>query len=271
MGAEVFTLTEADLLSPIQFQFAGGSVVAFSHRCPGKETANEDSVAILPVTESCGVLVIADGMGGERAGGKASAIAIRSLQQAIIEAPPDRSDLRPAILDGIEAANREILSLGIGAATTISVVEIRGDVVRPYHVGDSTIVLVGQRGKIKLETIPHSPVGHALEAGVIDENEAMQHDERHIVTNYLGSESMRIELGPPMKMSPRDTLVISSDGLSDNLTASEIAESIRTGDLMQQTAQLVNLTTDRMHSPPQENESPSKPDDLSILVFRMLP
>ena len=45
--------------------------------------------------------------------------------------------LRGAILNGIEAANRSIRELGCGAATTLALVEIQDRTIRPYHVGDS--------------------------------------------------------------------------------------------------------------------------------------
>ena len=80
--------------------------------------------------------------------------------------------------------------------------EISNGSVRPYHVGDSVILLVGQRGKIKLQTVSHSPVGYAVEAGVLDEVEAMHHQDRHVVSNFIGSPEMRIEVGAPLRLAP---------------------------------------------------------------------
>ena len=67
--------------------------------------------------------------------------------------------------------------------------------------------------------------------GMIDEDEAMQHEERHLVTNCVGSENMRIEIGSSIEMSVRDTLVLASDGLSDNMAVSDIIETLRCGNL----------------------------------------
>ena len=86
---------------------------------------------------------------------------------ATLSADPDAEPLRPAILDGIEAANAAVRAIGTGAATTLSLVEIQGRVVRAYQVGDSAILLAGQRGKLKYQTIAHSPIGYAVEAGLI--------------------------------------------------------------------------------------------------------
>ena len=162
---------------------------------------------------------------------------------------PNKVDpLRPAILDGIEAANEQVRGLGTGAATTLVLVEIRERVVRPYHVGDSAILLVGQRGKLKFQTIAHSPIGYAVEAGLIDEKDAIHHEERHMISNVIGSPEMRIEIGPAIEMAARDTLVLASDGLFDNLLPAEIVELVRTGPLDKAVDQLVAVATERMNA-----------------------
>jgi len=97
----------------------------------------------------------------------------------------------------------------------------------------ATILLVGQRGKRKLQNVAHSPVGFAVEAGLLDESEAMHHEDRHIVSNMLGAADMRIEVGSSRRIAPRDTLLIASDGLSDNLDPEEMVERMRAGPLLE--------------------------------------
>jgi serine/threonine protein phosphatase PrpC len=182
------------------------------------------------------------------------------------EDPNQVDPLRPAILDGIEAANEKVRGLGTGAATTLVLVEIRDRVVRSYHVGDSAILLVGQRGKLKFQTIAHSPIGYAVEAGLIDEKDAIHHEERHMISNVIGSPEMRIEIGPTIEMAARDTLVLASDGLLDNLLPAEIVELVRTGPLDKAVDDLVAVATERMNAP--DRATPSKPDDLTVIAFR---
>ncbi len=253
---------------PMSCEVAGDGAVLFSARAPDKLTFNEDSAAVIPVDETSGVLVVADGLGGERAGHEASALAVRTLIDAVRASTADRDStrLRAAILDGIESANRLILELGIGAATTIAVVEINDGYVRPYHVGDSMILVVGGLGKVKLLTVSHAPVAMAVEAGLLDEFEAMHHDERHVVSNVVGSSDMRIEIGPPLKLAPRDTVVLASDGLSDNLHLDEIIARIRKGKLAQSMETLVAEADRRMQSP--LPGQPHKPDDLTVIAYR---
>ena len=138
---------------------------------------------------------------------------------------------RIGIINGFESANEEVLALALGAATTLTVVEFDGQLVRYFHVGDSLSLLTGQRGKIKMQSMPHSPVGYAVEAGLLDETDAMHHEQRHVISNVIGSVDMHIEMGSAVELSPRDTLLLASDGLTDNLHMPEIVECIRKGSL----------------------------------------
>jgi serine/threonine protein phosphatase PrpC len=156
--------------------------------------------------------------------------------------------------------------LGTGAATTLALVEIQDRTIRTYHVGDSEILVTGQRGKVKLQTIPHSPIGYAVEAGLMNEEDAIHHEERHVISNVIGSDQMRIEMGPPTEMAPRDTLLLASDGLFDNLLPGEIINTIRSGPLDDSLSVLVEAAQDRMVS--SGGAAPSKPDDLTVIAFR---
>ena len=176
------------------------------------------------------------------------------------------SDARPTILNGIEQANHDVMDLGVGAASTLSLVEVQGDVIRPYHVGDSMMMLIGLRGRVKWQTVPHSPVGYAVEAGVLDERDAIHHVDRHLVSNIVGTENMRIEIGPRLTMAPRDTLIVASDGVFDNLHVAEVIELVRKGPLQTAVEKLASLVHQRMTDP--HEGAPSKPDDTSMLVFR---
>jgi serine/threonine protein phosphatase PrpC len=244
----------------------GGAAALFSARCPGKEGANEDAAALIPFGAGGCVLMVADGMGGTRAGDRAAALAVRSLRRSLAATAREGTSSRTAILDGIERANREVRELGLGAGTTLAAVEVCDGRVRPYHVGDSTILLVGQRGKRKLQTVAHSPVGFAVEAGLLDESEAMHHEDRHIVSNMLGAADMRIEVGSSRRLAPRDTLLVASDGLSDNLDPEEIVERMRAGPLLEGARRLAADARARMERPIEGH--PSKPDDLTFVLYR---
>lgn len=263
-GTRLFIHEDMDAVALVPI--GAGCAAVSSLRCPGKETANEDCAMVANVSGDSAVIAVADGLGGQRFGEQASRVALETIAAALNPAERSEMPLRSAILNGIEQANRTVLALGMGAATTLAVVEIEGGRVRPYHVGDSVILVVGQRGRVRWQTVPHSPVGFAVEAGVLDEREAMHHEDRHVVSNVLGSNEMRIEIGPILELNARDTVLIASDGLFDNLHLEEIVEHVRKGPLEKAVATLVADARRRMQGA--DAQSPSKPDDLTVIAFR---
>jgi serine/threonine protein phosphatase PrpC len=252
---------------PELLKFAGGIVAVFSRRSPCKETDNEDSAVVVKTGKQAGVLAVADGCGGMSSGAHASRLAVAALQESLAKTADSDDGPRAAILNGIETANRNVRELGIGAATTLAAVEIDQAEIQPYHVGDSQILLVGNRGKIKLQTQCHAPVAYAVAAGVLSEEEAIYHQDRHLVSNVLGSADTHIEIGPRRTMSRRDTLLIASDGLFDNLLLGEIVQIIRKGPLAEAALALADLAGSRMQT--DDADHPSKPDDLTFIAFRL--
>jgi serine/threonine protein phosphatase PrpC len=265
-------LAETQMAEVAAFEFAGGTAAVFTTRSPQKETPNEDVAAFWPASQSRGILAVADGLGGHAGGERASRLAIEKIQNSLQEAlttgdeQPAADQLRGAILNGIESANQAVRELGTGAATTLALVEIQDRTIRPYHVGDSVILLTGQRGKLKMQTISHSPIGYAVEAGLMEEEDAIHHESRHVISNVIGSEQMRIEMGPPIEMAPRDTLVLASDGLLDNLLPTEIVEFVRSGPLDRAVGAMVDEARRRMAN--QDGSGPCKPDDLTVIAYR---
>ena len=71
-------LFEADLDDVEVHDFATGRASLFARRAPGKATANQDSVAVIPFGRDRGVLAVADGVGGLSAGERASSLVLRS-------------------------------------------------------------------------------------------------------------------------------------------------------------------------------------------------
>lgn len=259
--------TNSNMASPKIVTVAHGEVCVFSARSPDPvHEQNEDTAAVIAVDENRAVLALADGVGGSRGGEIASNIAIWQLQSAIEAGLQYDRGLRGCIIDAFENANLSIVEKGLGAATTLAVVEIDSKTVRSYHAGDSEIMTVGQRGKLKQQTVSHSPVGYAFESGVINEDEAMAHEERHLVSNVVGDPAMRIEIGAPLTLARRDTLILASDGLTDNLHTDEIVDLIRKGPLMSASRRIVAEVTRRMNDT--GGDHPSKPDDFTFIIFR---
>jgi serine/threonine protein phosphatase PrpC len=253
-----------DMDEPQTVPLAGGLACVFTTRRPGRETVNEDAAALIPGDAGSGVIAVADGLGGLPAGSRAAELALQQLAGNLAGQSGDAR--REAVLTGLEQANAAILANGQGSGTTIAVVSIDRQVIRCYHAGDASVLVCGQRGKLKYQSVSHSPVGYAEASGMMNENEAMFHAERHLVSNMVGMTDMRVEIGPPVRLAPRDTVIAGSDGLFDNLYAGEIIERVRTGPLAVAGARLLDAVRERMlHG---DGPQPHKPDDLTFVLYR---
>ncbi len=255
---------DAHMDEPRVLQTDDGEIAVVSRRSPDREPPHNEDAAIVLVRSDGLVLAVADGLGGVPGGKMAAKTAIETLRQTI-EASTD--NLREAIMNGVEQANDAVRGESGTGQTTLLVAEIRQRRIRTYNVGDSAALVVGQRGRIKLRTLAHSPVGYGVAAGLIGEEEAMHHEDRHYVSNTVGAGGMRIEVSAEHELDPLDTVVLGSDGLYDNLRHEEIAELVRAGPLPDAAAKLAAACTDRMKTPARDG-IPSKPDDLTFILFR---
>ncbi len=258
-----------DMDRPVLLEAPGGQAAVYTHRHPTAGRANQDCAAVYCSDEGHWAALVADGVGGGRGGGQASALAIEAVTSNIRDAKP--GGFRPALLDGLEAANEQVLAMRLGAGATFAGATIVDGALRSYHVGDCMILVVGQRGRVKLHTVAHSPVGYGFASGYLDESEAMFAPYRHLILNMLGSPELRIEVGVPQPLAARDTVLVASDGLFDNLFVYEIIDLIRKGPLDLAAAALAEACRRRMVGEDSEDEEsalPSKPDDLAFVLFR---
>ncbi len=258
-----------EMSEPETLALAGGDVVVFTTaRRPGG-APNEDAAGVVPIDEQRAALLLADGLGGAADGARAAGIAITRIVERLLQHEDGDNALRNAILDGIDEANRAIRSRAVGAGTTILAVELAAGCFRTCHAGDSMAVLVDARGRPIWRTPPHSPVGYAIEAGLLDETAAMSHGSRHLLANALGKKALHVELAAFRKLRPGETLILASDGLFDNLLLQEVGERARHHDLVRVVDDLVATAGRRMLSPDSANLS--KPDDLTIIAYRERP
>ena len=77
---------------------------------------------------------------------------------------------------------------------------------------------------------------------------------------------MTIDVGAAIELSPRDTVILATDGLTDNVHIDEIVELTRKGPLDEAADVVVAKAVERMSH--FRHGQPSKPDDLSLIVFR---
>lgn len=227
---------------------------------------NQDSLGVIELPDKSLVFAIADGAGAHRGGAEASRIAIDTLVQHL-ENSTDDIPWKAVIMDSIDQANLRIKDLGVGAATTFIVGHMNESGVRVFQIGDSGALIFGQRGKLKFQTLAHSPTGYAVEAGMIDEETALKHEDRNIISNFLGSPEMHMQIEHRVPFAAKDTLIMASDGLFDNLRTEEVIDLARKGSTIDVLEKMVHMTKERMYTD-EQSADPSKADDLSIVLFR---
>ncbi len=234
-------LRRAAMEGPKSYELSNGLVVAFSGPRPTR-TPNQDAALLLEFDGAL-VLAVADGMGGARGGARAATLAVETLRDTVASG---EASLRERILQGFELANRAIRRMRVGAGATLVVATIVGEELRLFHAGDAQALVVGQRGAVKALTRSHSPVGYAVAAGVLSFDEALHHSALHLVANGLGNPELMIEMSSPFRLAARDTLLLASDGLFDNLYLQEVIELIRRGRLTKVGKGLLKQVADRM-------------------------
>ncbi|MEO0649762.1 MAG: PP2C family serine/threonine-protein phosphatase [Planctomycetota bacterium] len=243
-----------------------GRVAVYCAASPLHPGRNEDAAATFTLPE-CAVIAVADGVGGLPDGEAASAHALEALGRSLsdVEEDPSATQVRNAMLDGFERGHDLIRRTGSGA-TTLVTAEVRDGTLRTFHTGDSAVLVVDRGGSLRLQTVAHSPVGYAMESGLINEEDALFHANRNVIFKCLGRDQMGIEVGWPLAIDERDAVLLASDGLLDNVTLAELVEALREPDIERSCAELGQLAEQRMRV--EFDGKPSKPDDLTVAVFR---
>jgi PPM family protein phosphatase len=170
------------------------------------------------------LFVIADGMGGHKAGEIASAIAVETVLAAEIGVNPIVG-LREIVLEANDAIlnemsrNEEFMGMG----TTIAILLLSTDQAYVSHVGDSRIYKFTGDNLIQL-TDDHSFVAELIKNGSITEEEAKIHPQRNVLTRALGTEDhFEFEVNS-FPMNPGDKFLLCSDGLTGMVAENDIKE-----------------------------------------------
>jgi protein phosphatase len=209
-----------------------------------KRTLNQDSYAMEP---DLGLFVVADGMGGHKGGEIASSIAVSVIVQQV-RAGQNSPDWQPGSLlkDAIIKANEAIYTRSTqepalrGMGTTTTAILFKDHQMIIGHVGDSRCYYFSQQSGTEPDTASnvidsiwqltrdHSLVQEKLRAGLITREEVKGDQLRNVITRSVGyEEKVNVELYE-MQVSPGDTFLLCSDGLSGLTEDSTMLEIIQT-------------------------------------------
>ena len=200
-----------------------------------KRTNNQDYANQFVNRAGMTMVLLADGMGGHRAGNIASEMAVTDLGAAWVDTQIDSiNGVREWFAEHLETENQKVQQLGPdeeykGMGTTLEAFAIIGNQAIYAHVGDYRIGLVRGDSYRQL-TSDHSLVNELLKAGQITPEEAERHPQRNIITQSIGQ---RGEVQPDVGMislEDDDYIILNSDGLSNMISESEIYD-IMTSDI----------------------------------------
>lgn len=169
-----------------------------------------------------GLFVVADGMGGHRAGEVASAISVRKVAHRITEETilhlfdnANSSDLPPLqdmVRKALEDANDAVVERVPGGGTTLTAALLLGQQVTIGHVGDSRAYLISEKGT-KVITRDHSLVERLRELGQLTDEEVAHHPQRNVLYRAIG-QGANLEVDVASHPIPHDAyMLVCSDGL----------------------------------------------------------
>ena len=176
------------------------------------------------------LFIVADGMGGHRAGEIASKTAVETFVKNFYKKIKPEN-IKQALSFSINSANKEVYKKSIaklecsGMGTTFTCCHIHNDTAYIVHVGD-TRLYVKSEDNFKLLTSDHTIVGELYRSGKISYEETFNHPKKNFLTNVLGiAENMEPDFFTA-KLKPGSTMLLCSDGLNSMLRDSHILKII---------------------------------------------
>ncbi len=196
-----------------------------------KRNTNQDYMfcSDVPVGAFPNLYIVADGMGGHKAGDHASHFAVdRFVELAEQTKQTNPVTLMRTLLGWVneevyQEAQSEEAFRGMGTTfVAITVINGKGYVV---NVGDSRLYLL-HNDTIRQVTIDHSLVGELVRRGELTPSEARRHPRKNVITRAIGVEAEVLPDFFEIEMQPEDKVLICSDGLSNMIDDEELKQII---------------------------------------------
>ena len=212
-----------------------------------RRNTNQDYASVFTNQEGIKLAILADGMGGHRAGDIASQMAVLNLGNAWEEQDlTDDEKIAQWFIQAIQEENALIYQRGQeqpeynGMGTTIVAAALSEERFTIAHVGDSRAYLI-RDGKIIQLTEDHSLVNELIKSGEISEEMAVNHPRKNILTRSVGMPgTVEVDVSTYI-WQLKDRLLLCSDGLT-NMLSEEMIETIvnQEGTLSDKVTELIN-------------------------------
>ena len=193
----------------------------------GKRSNNEDTYVADPKRH---VFLVADGMGGQEQGERASALAAEIIPRVIEEGFAAHENGDQAVRRALRVAHQSIMTAGQSMTAsrrmgTTAVLAVEGeDQVWVAGVGDSPAILV-RDGRVEQLTVDHTVADALARNGTITPDQAKTSPWRNVLYRFLGCAEMTEDAEVrPFTPQAGDRLVLASDGLSGFISHDDLRE-----------------------------------------------
>ena len=192
---------------------------------------NQDYVFVsdLPVGKLPNLFVVADGMGGHKAGEFASRFTVEVVKEALADSSEEKPEAM--IRQAITSANRKLLETAKqdsrmeGMGTTLVVATVIERTLYLANVGDSRLYLLND--EIKQVTKDHSLVQEMVRLGGIKQEEAKHHPDKNIITRAIGAkEDVEVDFYE-YRLKQGDMILMCTDGLSNMVEDEEMLHIVK--------------------------------------------
>ena len=199
-------------------------------------TENQDCYGEFPVNrrdiedEGGKLFIVADGMGGHRAGRLASEIAVRTIAASYYET--NGSSITERLQTAFQTANSVIYTHGVlhpehaGLGTTCVALVLKDQGATIAHIGDSRVYRINKHGIWQL-TQDHTKVAEMQRRGIITADEALTHPEKHHLYRALGvREGTEVDIISDISCMTREYFLLCTDGLYEYVTDAEMKKLV---------------------------------------------
>ncbi len=205
--------------------------------------------------------VLADGIGGHRAGEVAADLAVDGISDYVANSP-DNTPPAQLLQEAVQAASQAIYKHAAaaperqGMGATCAVAYVVGARLYAANVGDSRIYLL-RGGLLTRLSVDHTWIQEALDHGLLNQDEVRGHPNAHVIRRFLGSpqppeasicqhlEGQPAGSEPGILLKKGDILLLCSDGLTDLVSDEEILAALSSQPLEAAGSSLIDLANQR--------------------------
>ena len=196
-----------------------------------KREVNQDYVYVTdqPIGPFANLLVVADGMGGHKAGDFASKYTVNVLKEEIEST--SLKEPEEILRNVVSVANRKLIEVAAtdikleGMGTTLVVATVVGNTLYFANVGDSRLYLIND--KIRQLSKDHSLVEEMVRLGGIKAEEARNHPDKNIITRAIGvKEDVEADIYE-YRLKKGDVILMCTDGLSNMVEDEDMFDIVK--------------------------------------------